>query len=955
MKRGFTVFLVLLLTVSLSFVSAGLFSKNKITGEATITVPAYSYHPCKEFSKNSQYYFSICRDAGHGGVCFDKYSGEYQGCAPISGLYCTSGHANANKNIICSTEIPRIMYWDGKVNQHIDLNTGLWTTDPDGTSGSGIDKLTYCKKWYPNTVSVKFYKEETIRTWRGRGNRGYYESTKPSYECVQPNSIKCEESDGGINYYLKGQVVVPIELGEGFGGWDYCTNGEGMPLSNTGKYLVEWYCTSNGGANNRLYLCPNGCVNGACVQQTGKYCSVDATECGLEWTAPICGKVIYSADGSKELCEIPGVGPGLISAGFVLNSVLTDGYSCAKSVICPGKCEAGVCIKNTTDNLEELCLRNDIEVTKVINTNSRDYQVTITRKAGKDNMGIMLVFTNAKQSSNYVVRWDLDGSGSHAPLMVNQNRIIDINAANNNQMPANLNPVEVSVTKYFKDESGNPKLCSTTSKFVFRGDPTIPSKEAESRCEETDGGIDYSKQGVLGVSYRYNAIIKEDERKDLGGRIVSIDFIDSESVRLNIDGVISPSISKGNSYLNSMDTVKIEDIQFSGKGTTLSSVNVTIINSSATIFKDFCINEAILKEFYCEGNDGPYNVTRDCGMEGKICLNGACVKEAESSCEDSDGGIDYSKQGVLGVSYRYNAIVKEGKRENLGGRIVSIDFIDSESVRLNIDGVISPSISKGNSYSNGIDTIKVEDMYLRRGGTAVSSVNVTIINSPATIFRDSCINEAILNEFYCKGNVGPYNVTRDCGMEGKICLNGACVKKEELSCKDSDGGKNYHEKGTINFGGQIVFEDYCFNDVFNTNTELKEGVCYEDGSWGELYYQCPNGCVNGACVVDVPECVHDSDCDYGYKCLNRACVKEVVGNICESGCLSNGKCYPMGYRRSGTYCSEDNEFVKLLPSDSSCNNNFECRSNLCIGDECVDQSLINRFIEWLRNSFGSKK
>ncbi|HOR52674.1 MAG TPA: hypothetical protein PLE51_03345, partial [Candidatus Pacearchaeota archaeon] len=76
-------------------------------------MPAYSYHPCKEFSKNSQYYFSICRDAGHGGVCFDKYSGEYQGCAPISGLYCTSGHANANKNIICSTEIPRIMYWDG--------------------------------------------------------------------------------------------------------------------------------------------------------------------------------------------------------------------------------------------------------------------------------------------------------------------------------------------------------------------------------------------------------------------------------------------------------------------------------------------------------------------------------------------------------------------------------------------------------------------------------------------------------------------------------------------------------------------------------------------------------------------------------------------------------------------------------------------------------------------------
>ena len=75
-------------------------------------------------------------------------------------LYCTSGHANANKNIICSTEIPRIMYWDGKVNQHIDLNTGLWTTDPDGTSGSGIDKLTYCKNGIQILFLLNFIKKK---------------------------------------------------------------------------------------------------------------------------------------------------------------------------------------------------------------------------------------------------------------------------------------------------------------------------------------------------------------------------------------------------------------------------------------------------------------------------------------------------------------------------------------------------------------------------------------------------------------------------------------------------------------------------------------------------------------------------------------------------------------------------------------------------------------------------
>ncbi|MDD3663253.1 MAG: hypothetical protein PHT84_05320, partial [Candidatus Pacebacteria bacterium] len=71
---------------------------------------------------------------------------------------------------------PRIMYWYGKVNQHIDAN-GTWQTDPDGVSGANIDKLTYCKKWFPNTTSVKDYKNETISTWRERGNVNAWTST----------------------------------------------------------------------------------------------------------------------------------------------------------------------------------------------------------------------------------------------------------------------------------------------------------------------------------------------------------------------------------------------------------------------------------------------------------------------------------------------------------------------------------------------------------------------------------------------------------------------------------------------------------------------------------------------------------------------------------------------------------------------------------------------------------
>ncbi|MDD3662708.1 MAG: peptidoglycan-binding protein, partial [Candidatus Pacebacteria bacterium] len=81
----------------------------------------------------------------------------------------------------------------GKVNQHIDAN-GTWQTDPDGVSGANLDKLTYCKKWFPNTTSVEDYKLETITTWRERGNVNAWTSTKMSTKCIQGNSSLGDET-----------------------------------------------------------------------------------------------------------------------------------------------------------------------------------------------------------------------------------------------------------------------------------------------------------------------------------------------------------------------------------------------------------------------------------------------------------------------------------------------------------------------------------------------------------------------------------------------------------------------------------------------------------------------------------------------------------------------------------------------------------------------------------------
>ena len=80
-------------------------------------------------------------------------------------------------------ETPRIMYWYGKVNQHVDAS-GVWQTDPDGVSGADIDMLTYCRRWYPETRAVVPYRRETITTWRERGNVNAHEAEQLSYWCV---------------------------------------------------------------------------------------------------------------------------------------------------------------------------------------------------------------------------------------------------------------------------------------------------------------------------------------------------------------------------------------------------------------------------------------------------------------------------------------------------------------------------------------------------------------------------------------------------------------------------------------------------------------------------------------------------------------------------------------------------------------------------------------------------
>ncbi len=72
---------------------------------------------------------------------------------------------------------------------------------------------------------------------------------------------------------------------------------------------------------------------------------------------------------------------------------------------------------------------------------------------------------------------------------------------------------------------------------------------------------------------------------------------------------------------------------------------------------------------------------------------------------------------------------------------------------------------------------------------------------------------------------------------------------------------------------------------------------------------------------------------------------------CE-GCLLNNKCVLFGYRTSDKYCDISGSLKIQKEEDKSCNNNFECKSNICVDNKCISSSLIQRILNFFKKLFG---
>ena len=93
-------------------------------------------------------------------------------------------------------------------------------------------------------------------------------------------------------------------------------------------------------------------------------------------------------------------------------------------------------------------------------------------------------------------------------------------------------------------------------------------------------------------------------------------------------------------------------------------------------------------------------------------------------------------------------------------------------------------------------------------------------------------------------------------------------------------------------------------------------------------------------------------CQNSYECETNNCKSGSCAPICE-GCLNEDKaCVPVGTRTSTQYCNSDYSFKNQNSEESSCNNNYECSSNLCVNNECISPSFIQKIIDWFKKLFG---
>ena len=189
----------------------------------------------------------------------------------------------------------------------------------------------------------------------------------------------------------------------------------------------------------------------------------------------------------------------------------------------------------------------------------------------------------------------------------------------------------------------------------------------------------------------------------------------------------------------------------------------------------------------------------------------------------------------------------------------------------------------------------------------------------------------------------PFEICSNCG-------NGICENVEGVcGCPEDCAGK-----GLSNYKTN---QDFCQSDDYDASCkDLPEGMELE---LCNLCSDTPNKCVNECNLSGKKMCDgnnsyktcgnYDTDncleygnktlCSYGDYCSGGECISKSIPPTLE--------CKPIGLRENSKYCSSNNKWIIQKSDEKSCENDFECKTNICLNSKCGESPSPNNKIYWI--------
>lgn len=214
---------------------------------------------------------------------------------------------------------------------------------------------------------------------------------------------------------------------------------------------------------------------------------------------------------------------------------------------------------------------------------------------------------------------------------------------------------------------------------------------------------------------------------------------------------------------------------------------------------------------------------------------------------------------------------------------------------------------------------------------------------------DYCVNSSVLNEWSCILN-DTFRFDEYICPNG--CVDGACVNVTDsnTTCTDSDGGLNYGVKGTVVTSDGIGV-DKCsvpcnasdpYSAMCNSSSVLLEYYCTNEVG-NSSFFDCPNGCSDGACVnfTEGDVCESMGKVSNGVQCVeNKDCGSGKCRFLTKSGktsCVQTG----FSFREDNKvyFCDINSTFKSSLSVGSECNFNSQCETNFCFRNQTVGKSF----------------